>query len=78
MQEYQDFQQNKGKRKRKATVKSTPATKSTPQAKRWKFKNPNRRILLGREEITSYDLEINQGLAQILIDKGLSDLLCQE
>lgn len=68
--EYQDFQQNKGKRKRKVATK--------PQVKRWKFKNPNRRILLGREEITSYDLEVNQGLAQILIDKGLSDLLCQE
>lgn len=72
MQEYQDFQQNKGKRKRKTTPKSKP------QLKRWKFKNPNRRILLGREEITSYDLEINQGLADILIKKGLSDLLCQE
>lgn len=68
---YQDFQENKGKKK-KAPHKNAGLTG------KWVFKNPNRRILLGRQEITSYDLEVNQDLAQILIDKGLSDLICQK
>jgi hypothetical protein len=46
--------------------------------KKWVFKNVNRKILLGSAVISNYDLENNQKLAEILIEKGLGDLLCLE
>ena len=45
---------------------------------KWKFKNPNRKVLIGRYTYTQEDLDKNQKLAEYLIDKGLSDLLCYE
>lgn len=44
----------------------------------WKFKNPNRKVMIGRIEITQDDLDRNQETAQYLISKGLEDLLCFE
>ena len=44
--------------------------------KKWVFKNVNRKILLGSYVISNYDLENNQKLAEILIEKGLGDLIC--
>jgi hypothetical protein len=44
--------------------------------KKWVFKNVNRKILLGSSVISNYDLENNQKLAEILIEKGLGDLIC--
>ena len=46
--------------------------------KKWVFKNVNRKILLGSSVISNYDLENNQKLAEILIEKGLGDLICLE
>ena len=46
--------------------------------KKWAFKNVNRKILLGNSVISNYDLENNQKLAEILIEKGLGDLICLE
>ena len=46
--------------------------------KKWVFKNVNRKILLGSAVISNYDLENNQKLAEILIEKGLGDLICLE
>ena len=46
--------------------------------RKWKFKNPNRKVMIGRIEITQEDLERNQETAQYLISKGLGDLLCFE
>lgn len=46
--------------------------------KKWVFKNVNRKIMLDSSVISSYDLEVNQGLADILIAKGLGDLICFE
>lgn len=46
--------------------------------RKWKFKNPNRKVMIGRIEITQDDLERNQETAQYLISKGLEDLLCFE
>ena len=46
--------------------------------KKWVFKNVNRKILLGSYVISNYDLENNQKLAEILIEKGLGDLICLE
>lgn len=46
--------------------------------KKWKFKNPNRKILIGRSVITQEDLDKNQSIAEYLINKGLSDLICFE
>jgi hypothetical protein len=48
------------------------------EPKKWVFKNVNRKIMLGSSVITNYDLENNQKLAEILIEKGLSDLICFE
>ena len=42
----------------------------------WLFKNVNRKVILDNSVVTSEDLEANQGLADILISKGLSDLIC--
>ena len=46
------------------------------EPKKWVFKNVNRKIMLGSSVITNYDLENNQKLAEILIEKGLGDLIC--
>ena len=46
--------------------------------KKWVFKNVNRKILLGNSVISNYDLENNQKLAEILIEKGLGDFICLE
>ena len=48
------------------------------EPKKWVFKNVNRKILLGGSVISNYDLENNQKLAEILIEKGLGDLICLE
>ena len=48
------------------------------EPKKWVFKNVNRKILLGSSVISNYDLENNQRLAEILIEKGLGDLICLE
>lgn len=48
------------------------------EPKKWVFKNVNRKIMLGSSVITNYDLENNQKLAEILIEKGLGDLICFE
>jgi hypothetical protein len=48
------------------------------EPKKWVFKNVNRKILLGSSVISNYDLENNQKLAEILIEKGLGDLICLE
>lgn len=48
------------------------------EPKKWVFKNVNRKILLGSAVISNYDLENNQKLAEILIEKGLGDLICLE
>ena len=48
------------------------------EPKKWVFKNVNRKILLGNSVISNYDLENNQKLAEILIEKGLGDLICLE
>lgn len=45
-------------------------------AKVWVFKNVNRKVILDNSVVSSYDLEVNQGLADILIAKGLEDLIC--
>ena len=45
-------------------------------AKVWVFKNVNRKVILDNSVVSSYDLEVNQGLADILIAKGLGDLIC--
>lgn len=45
-------------------------------AKVWVFKNVNRKVILDNSVVTSKDLEANQGLADILISKGLGDLIC--
>ncbi len=42
----------------------------------WVFKNVNRKVILDNSVVSSYDLEVNQGLADILIAKGLGDLIC--
>ncbi len=42
----------------------------------WVFKNVNRKVILDNSVVTSEDLEANQGLADILISKGLGDLIC--
>ncbi len=42
----------------------------------WVFKNVNRKVILDNSVVTSKDLEANQGLADILISKGLGDLIC--
>lgn len=60
------------------TKKQKESIESIELPKVWRFKNPTQVILLGREEITSFDLDVNQELAQILIDRGLGDLICQE
>lgn len=60
------------------TKKQKESIESIELPKVWRFKNPTQVILLGREEITSFDLDVNQKLAQILIDRGLGDLICQE
>lgn len=74
---YQDFQQNKGKktRKRKAPHKVADLQ---PTPKRWKFKNPNRKVLIGRQEITWVELDQDQAIAEKLIEIGLGSLLYQE
>jgi hypothetical protein len=46
--------------------------------KKWVFKNVNRKILLAGSVISNYDLENNQALAEILISKGLGNLICFE
>lgn len=46
------------------------------EPKKWVFKNVNRKIMLGSSVISNYDLENNQKLAEILIEKGLGDLIC--
>ena len=46
--------------------------------KKWKFKNPERKILIGRMIITQEELDKNQKIAEYLIQKGLSDLICFE
>ena len=48
------------------------------EPKKWVFKNVNRKILLGSAVISNYDLENNQKLAEILIEKGLGDFICLE
>lgn len=46
--------------------------------KKWVFKNVNRKIILAGSVISNYDLENNQALAEILISKGLGNLICFE
>ena len=48
------------------------------EPKKWVFKNVNRKILLAGSVISNYDLENNQALAEILISKGLGNLICFE
>jgi 2C-methyl-D-erythritol 2,4-cyclodiphosphate synthase len=52
--------------------------KKVLEPKKWVFKNVNRKIILGNSVISNYDLENNQRLAEILIEKGLGDLICFE
>lgn len=69
------------KKSRKATSKKKDQevyTDLETKAKKWQFKNPNRVVMIERSEITNYDLLNNQELAQILISKGLGDLICLE
>ena len=44
----------------------------------WKFKNPNRKVMIKRMIITQDDLDQNQKIAEYLIENGLGDLLCFE
>ena len=48
------------------------------EPKKWVFKNVNRKIILAGSVISNYDLENNQALAEILISKGLGNLICFE
>ena len=52
--------------------------KESTDDKKWKFKNPNRKIMINRITVTQEDLDKNQKIAEYLIEKGLSDLLCFE
>ena len=49
---------------------------SSLEAKKWVFKNVNRRVILSGSTITNEDLLKNQKLADILIEKGLGNLIC--
>jgi len=68
------------KRERKSRVKKEQEvyTDLEPIVNKWRFKNVNRKILLSNSVISNYDLLNNQGLAEILIEKGLGDLICFE
>jgi hypothetical protein len=46
--------------------------------KKWKFVNPNRKLMIKGMVITQDDLERNQKIAQYLISKGLENLICFE
>ena len=65
------------KRKNEQTEVNLDLEKET-KPKKWQFKNINRKVLIGREEITNDDLLNNQRLAEILISKGMGSLICFE
>lgn len=69
MTDYTNFQENKGRKSKKKIVPK--------KVKKWEFINPNRRVLIGRQEVTQDDLDNDQRMAEILIDRGLGFLLCQ-
>ena len=59
-----------------SSVKQEVYTDLEKEAPRWQFVNPNRKILIGTAVISDYDLQNNQKLAQILIEKGMGNLIC--